>query len=100
MKITGVEFYRFGGKHWNASRNWLVVKVLTDNPKLHGLGDASAMANDTEVMGIIEDWFPRYLVGRDPLVLQRGLRKLPYTVSPLGEARVGLCLSVNAAGRP
>jgi galactonate dehydratase len=67
MKITGVEFLRFSGEHWNATRNWLVVKLLTDHPGLYGLGDASAMANDTEVMAIIEGWMPRYLLGRDPL---------------------------------
>lgn len=67
MKITGVEFRRFSAKHHNASRNWLVVKVLTDDPAIYGLGDASAMENDPEVMAIIEGWFTKYLNGADPL---------------------------------
>jgi len=37
MKITGVEFFRFSAKHFNASRNWLLVKVLTDDPELYGI---------------------------------------------------------------
>ncbi|MEX0762065.1 MAG: mandelate racemase/muconate lactonizing enzyme family protein [Dehalococcoidia bacterium] len=67
MKITGVEFRRFSAKHHNASRNWLIVKVLTDDPAVYGLGDASAMENDPEVMAIIEGWFTKYLNGADPL---------------------------------
>ena len=67
MKITGVEFFRFSAKHFNASRNWLLVKLLTDDPKVYGLGDASPMRYDSEVISMIKQWMPRYLEGRDPL---------------------------------
>ena len=67
MKITGVEFRRFSAKHHNASRNWLLLKLLTDEPELVGLGDASPMENDAEVMSLIQGWTERYLVGKDPL---------------------------------
>jgi galactonate dehydratase len=67
MKITGMQFYRFSAEHRNATRNWLVLKLLTDDPRLYGLGDASAMANDPEVMAIAKGWMDRYLAGRDPL---------------------------------
>ena len=67
MRITGVEFRRFSAKHHNASRNWLLLKLLTDDPELVGLGDASPMQNDAEVMSLIEGWTGRYLVGKDPL---------------------------------
>ena len=67
MKITGVEFFRFSAKHFNASRNWLLVKVLTDDPELYGVGDASPMAYDSEVISMIRQWVPRYLEGKDPL---------------------------------
>ena len=67
MRLTGVEFLRFSAQHSNATRNWMLVKLLTDDPRVFGIGDASAMQNDTEVMGIINGWFPRYLDGRDPL---------------------------------
>jgi galactonate dehydratase len=66
-RITGVEFHRFSAKHHNASRNWLLLKLLTDQPGLHGLGDASPMENDAEVEAIIRGWAPRYLAGKDPL---------------------------------
>ncbi len=67
MKIARVEFFRFSAEHHNASRNWLIVKLLTDDPALYGLGDASPMRYDSEVISIIEHWMSRYLKGRDPL---------------------------------
>ncbi len=67
MKITGVEFYRFSAKHFNASRNWLLVKLLTDDPEVYGLGDASPMRYDSEVISMIKQWMPLYLEGKDPL---------------------------------
>lgn len=67
MKITGVETVIFSAQHHNARRNWLLVKVLTDEPGLFGLGDASALGNDTQVASLIEGWGERYLKGRDPL---------------------------------
>lgn len=67
MKITGVEFFRFSAKHFNATRNWLLVKVLTDDPRLYGIGDASPMAYDAEVISMINAWVPRYLEGKDPM---------------------------------
>ena len=65
--ITGVEFFQFSAKHHNASRNWLLLKLLTDQPGLHGLGDASPMENDAEVRAIVQGWMGRYLIGKDPL---------------------------------
>jgi galactonate dehydratase len=65
--ITGVEFFQFSAKHHNASRNWLVLKLLTDVSGLCGLGDASAMENDAEVRAMIQGWMSRYLIGKDPL---------------------------------
>ena len=37
-RITGVEFHRFSAKHRNASHNWLLLKLLTDQPGLYGSG--------------------------------------------------------------
>jgi galactonate dehydratase len=67
MKITGVEFFRFSAKHFNASRNWLLIKLLTEDTSLYGLGDASPMRYDTEVISMIRQWMPLYLEGKDPL---------------------------------
>ena len=65
--ITGVEFFQFSAKHHNASRNWLLLKLLTDEPGLHGLGDASPMENDAEVRALVQGWMGRYLSGKNPL---------------------------------
>ena len=51
--ITGVEFRQFSAQHHNAQRNWLVVKLNTDDPRLFGLGDASPMVNEEEVKLLI-----------------------------------------------
>ena len=67
MKITGLEFIRFSANHRNATRNWLLVKVLTEDTDLYGIGDCSPMQNDVEVVSILKGWLPRYLEGRDPL---------------------------------
>lgn len=65
--ITGVEFRQFSAKHRNAERNWLVVKLNTDQPGLFGLGDASPMEDDEEVKSLIRRYVELYLVGKDPI---------------------------------
>ena len=65
--ITDVEFRQFSAEHHNAQRNWLMLKLNTDDPSLYGLGDASPMQNDEQVKGLIADWTERYLAGKDPL---------------------------------
>ncbi|NQW17448.1 MAG: mandelate racemase/muconate lactonizing enzyme family protein [Chloroflexi bacterium] len=65
--ITGVEFREFWAQHHNAQRNWLLVKLNTDDPKVFGLGDASPMEDETQVKGLISEWTDKYLVGKDPL---------------------------------
>lgn len=65
--IRDVEFRQFSARHHNAERNWLVVKLNTDDPNVYGLGDASPMQNDEQVKGLIVDFVERYLVGKDPL---------------------------------
>ena len=65
--ITDVEFREFSAHHRNASRNWLVVKLNTDDPSVYGLGDASPMENEVEVKTLISDFVERYLRGEDPL---------------------------------
>lgn len=65
--IKDVEFRQFSARHLNARRNWLVVKLNTDDPNLFGLGDASPMANDEEVKGLVRAFVEKFLVGQDPL---------------------------------
>ena len=66
MKITGLETYVVFSKHRNARRNWLLVKVMTDEG-IEGLGDASLHVYDDKVAGLMKEWFETYLVGKDPL---------------------------------
>ncbi len=65
--ITSIEFRQFSAEHHNASRNWLVVKLNTDDPNLYGLGDASPMQHDDEVKLMATSFVEKYLVGQDPL---------------------------------
>lgn len=65
--ITSIEFRQFSAEHHNASRNWLVVKLNTDDPQLYGLGDASPMQHDEEVKLMATSFVDKYLVGKDPL---------------------------------
>ena len=65
--ITDVEFREFSARHHNATRNWLVVKLNTDDPSVYGLGDASPMENEEEVKRLITDFVDNYLTGKDPL---------------------------------
>lgn len=65
--ITGVEFRRFTANHHNAQRNWLLVKLNTDDPNVYGIGDASPMEDDALVMGMIERMVEKHLIGKDPL---------------------------------
>ena len=65
--ITGVEFRRFTANHHNAQRNWLLVKLNTDDPNMYGIGDASPMQDDALVMAMIEQMVEKHLIGKDPL---------------------------------
>jgi len=65
--ITDVEFRQFSAQHRNAQRNWLIVKLNTDDPTLFGLGDASPMEDDEQVKGLITAWTEKYLAEKNPL---------------------------------
>ncbi|MDE0591620.1 MAG: mandelate racemase/muconate lactonizing enzyme family protein [Dehalococcoidia bacterium] len=65
--ITSVEFRRFTANHHNAQRNWLLVKLNTDDPNMYGIGDASPMQDDALVMAMIEQMVEKHLIGKDPL---------------------------------
>jgi galactonate dehydratase len=65
--ITSVEFRQFSANHHNAQRNWLLVKINTDDPKIYGIGDASPMEDDGLVIGMVERMVEKHLVGKDPL---------------------------------
>jgi len=65
--ITNVEFRQFSANHHNAQRNWLLVKLNTDDPNIYGIGDASPMENDDLVMGMVKAMVQKHISGKDPL---------------------------------
>ncbi len=56
-------------------RNWLFVKVTTDQPGLYGWGEASLNWKTRAVVGTVED-LSALLVGRDPRDIEQNLRIL------------------------
>ena len=67
MKLTGIETIQFNSRHHNANRNWLLIKLLTDDPEVFGIGEASPLGLDNQVDSILKWWFEHYLDGKDPL---------------------------------
>ena len=67
MKITGLETIRFHSRHRNVRRNWLLIKLLTEDAELFGIGEASSLGLEDEVEGILRWWIGNYLQGKDPL---------------------------------
>jgi galactonate dehydratase len=61
MKITRIETLVCHAR----MRNWIFVKVLTDQPGLYGWGEATLEWHTRSVVGAIEDIAP-LLVGEDP----------------------------------
>ena len=61
MKITGIETLVCNAR----MRNWIFVKVLTDQPGLFGWGEATLEWHTRGVVGAIEDLTP-LLIGEDP----------------------------------
>jgi galactonate dehydratase len=61
MKITGIETHVCNAR----MRNWVFVKVLTDQPGLHGWGEATLEWHTRSVVGAVED-LAELVVGEDP----------------------------------
>jgi len=61
MKITAVEAHVCNAR----MRNWVFVRVLTDEPGLHGWGEATLEWHTRAVVGAIED-LSELVVGEDP----------------------------------
>ncbi len=61
MKITGVETHVCNAR----MRNWVFVKVLTDQPGLWGWGEATLEWHTRAVVGAVED-VAQLVIGQDP----------------------------------
>ena len=64
MKITDIKTFLVGA----GGRNWVYVKVLTDQG-LHGIGEAYSTGPDEATVKVIED-FKTWLIGHDPRQVQ------------------------------
>jgi galactonate dehydratase len=80
MKITGIETVIVNAVH----RNWIFVKVLTDQPGLWGWGEATLEWKTRAVTGTIEDLAP-FVVGEDPMNVEHLVNKMTrFSFWPLG----------------
>lgn len=71
MKITSVETIVVNAIH----RNWIFVKVQTDQPGLHGWGEATLEWKTRAVTGAIEDLAP-LVVGEDPMRIEHNVARM------------------------
>jgi galactonate dehydratase len=80
MKITGIKTVIVNAVH----RNWIFVKVLTDQPGLHGWGEATLEWKTRAVTATIEDLEP-FIIGEDPMNIEHLVRKMThFSFWPLG----------------
>src|SRR3546814_13966880 len=56
-------------------RNWVLVKVATDQPGLHGWGEATLEWKTRSVVGAVEDLKP-LILGQDPRDIEQVARML------------------------
>ena len=66
MRITGIKTHIFSSQHRNASRNWLILRLTTDEG-IEGIGEASMLGYDPLVAELLEQWVESYLAGKDPM---------------------------------
>jgi len=80
MKITKIETVVVNAVH----RNWIFVKVLTDQPGLYGWGEATLEWKTRAVTGAIEDLAP-FVLGEDPMRIEHILQAMMrFSFWPLG----------------
>lgn len=80
MKITAVDTRLVNAIH----RNWIFVKVTTDQPGLWGWGEATLEWKTRAVVGAIDDLAPM-LIGEDPRRIEHLVRKMTrHSFWPMG----------------
>ena len=80
MKITRIETVIVNAVH----RNWIFVKVLTDQPGLHGWGEATLEWKTRAVKGAIDDLAP-FVTGQDPMRIEHLVNRMTrFSFWPLG----------------
>ncbi len=71
MKITGIKSIVVNAE----MKNWVFVKVLTDQDGLYGWGEATLEWKTRAVVGAIEDLAP-LVIGRDPRDIEQAFRAM------------------------
>lgn len=80
MKITSIETVVVNAIH----RNWIFVKVVTDQPGLHGWGEATLEWKTRAVTATVDDLAP-FAVGEDPRRIEHIVSRLTrFSFWPLG----------------
>lgn len=71
MKITAIETHVVNAE----LRNWIFVRVLTDEPGLYGWGEATLEWKTRAVAGAVEDLAP-IVIGLDPRDIEQAVRAM------------------------
>lgn len=93
MKITAVETVVVNA----VMRNWIFVKVLTDQPGLHGWGEATLEWKTRAVTGAVEDLAP-FVLGEDPMRIEHlSARMSRFSFWPLGSIGMSALSGIEMA---
>jgi len=93
LKITAIETVLVNAIH----RNWIFVKVLTDQPGLYGWGEATLEWKTRAVLGTIEDLSP-FVVGEDPRNISHILARMSrFSFWPLGSIGMTAASAIEQA---
>lgn len=93
MKITAIETVVVNAIH----RNWIFVKVVTDQPGLHGWGEATLEWKTRAVTATVEDLKP-FLIGEDPARIEHLVRRMThFSFWPLGSIGLSAVSGIEQA---
>ncbi|MBL4917878.1 galactonate dehydratase [Szabonella alba] len=93
MKITGISTVVVNAIH----RNWIFVKVQTDQPGLHGWGEATLEWKTRAVTGAVED-LAQFVVGEDPRRIEHLFAKMTkFSFWPLGAIGLSAVSAIDQA---
>lgn len=93
MKITSIETTVVNAIH----RNWIFVKVQTDQPGLHGWGEATLEWKTRAVTGAIEDISP-FVIGEDPMRIEHLVARMTrFGFWPLGAVAASAISGIEQA---
>jgi galactonate dehydratase len=93
MKIAAVETVVVNAVH----RNWIFVKVVTDQPGLHGWGEATLEWKTRAVVGAVED-IAQLILDEDPLRIEHVVgRMVRMSFWPLGAIGMSAASGIEQA---